>query len=75
MGNTQLSFHQRFSFINPSQQHVAEVERPDPVIDLFQANAVLPQGGGEIEQPGLEPHRTRIRHALDQEMIRVLERG
>jgi hypothetical protein len=44
MGNTQLSFHQRFSFISPSQEHVAEGEGPDPVVHLFEADALLPQG-------------------------------
>ena len=26
MGNTELSFHQRLSFIDPSQQHVAKID-------------------------------------------------
>ena len=40
MGDTQLPLHQRLSFVDPSQKHVAEVERPDAVLDLFEADAV-----------------------------------
>ena len=55
MGNTQLPLHQRLSFIDPPEQHVAEVEGPDAVVDFFEADAVLPEGRREVEQPRLEP--------------------
>jgi hypothetical protein len=45
MGNTQLPFDQRSSFINPAQEHIAEVQRPDPVIHFFEADSVLAQRG------------------------------
>ena len=40
MGNTQLPFSQRRAFTNPPQQHVAEVQRPNPIIDLLNADAI-----------------------------------
>jgi hypothetical protein len=58
MGNTQLPF-QRHSFINPSQQHVAELERPDPIVDLFEADAMLAERRREVQPLGLETNGTR----------------
>ena len=54
MGNTQLPFHQRFSFVDPAQEHVAEVQGPDAVGDFLEANAMGFQGRGQVQQPGLE---------------------
>jgi hypothetical protein len=75
MGNTQLPFHQCRSFINPSQQHVAEVERPDPIIDLFEADAMLAKRGREVQQLGLEANGTGVGDALHDEVVGVFERG
>jgi hypothetical protein len=36
MGNTQLPFHRRCSFIDVSQEDVAEVEGPDAIVDLLE---------------------------------------
>ena len=54
MGNTQLSLHQRCSFVDSTQQDVAEEDGPDAVIDLFEADAVLAERGREVQQAGLE---------------------
>jgi len=40
------------AFVDPSQELVAEVNRPDPVGDLLEADRVLLQGMGD-EQPPL----------------------
>ena len=75
MGNTQLSAYQRFPFVDAPQEHVAEEDGPDPIVDLFEADAMLPQRRGQIEQAGLEAHSAGIGHALHQKMVRILERG
>ena len=46
MGNTQLPFRQRHSLVDAPQQDVAEEDRPDEVLDFFEADAMLPQRGG-----------------------------
>jgi hypothetical protein len=73
MGNTQLPFHQRPSFINPAQEHVAEVERPDAVVDFVEPDAVLAQGGGEVEEPRLESNGPGVRDPLDDEVSGILQ--
>ncbi len=35
-----MPFDQRLSFVDPSQQHVTEIERPDDVVDFFEADAI-----------------------------------
>ncbi len=75
MGNTQLPCYQRFSFIDPSQKHVTEIERPDPVVDLLEADAVLPQSRRQIQQPGREANGPRVGDALDHEVVRVSSAG
>ena len=75
MGNTQLPFDKRLPFVNSSEQHVAEIEGPDPVLDFFQRNAVLSQGRREIEQPCLEPNRAGVGDAFHDVMGRILEWG
>jgi len=61
-------------FIESCEQHLAEVNRPDPIVDLFEPDVVGVERGGEIQQAGLEADRAGIRHALHQKVARVFER-
>ena len=38
------------AFVDAAQQHVAEVNRPDPVVDLLEADGVLLERVGEEQQ-------------------------
>ena len=49
MGDTQLPFHQRLSFIDPPEQHITEVEGPDAVVDFFEADPMRLQRGRQVD--------------------------
>ena len=55
-------------FIDPAQEYVTEVQRPNPVVDFLQADLVLLEGVGEKEQPLLEADRPGVGDTLDDEM-------
>ena len=38
------------TFIESREEHLAEVNRPDAIVDFFEADVVRVQGGGEIQQ-------------------------
>ena len=40
MGNTKLPFDERGAFVDPSEQYITEVERPNAVVDLLETDAV-----------------------------------
>ena len=61
-------------FIDPSQQDPTEMNRPDAVVDLLEADGVLLQRVGDEEQAFLEPKRPRVRDALHDEMAGILDR-
>src|SRR3990172_10255851 len=61
-------------FIDPAQEYVTEVQRPNPVVDFFQADLVLLEGVGEKEQPLLEADRPPVGDPLGDEMARILDR-
>jgi len=42
------------AFVNASEQDVAEVNGPDAVVDLLEADRVLLERVGQIQQPCLE---------------------
>ena len=75
MGDPQLPFAERVPFVDSAQEYVAEIERPDPVINLFEADAMLLERGRQIEQPGLESDRARVGDALHEKVAGVLEHG
>ncbi len=54
---------------------MTEVQRPNSVLDFFQADFVVLQGVGEKEQPLLEADRASVGDPLDDEMARLLDRG
>jgi len=52
MGDTfALSLDDVIPLVDPPQQHVAEVNRPDPVVDLLEANRMLLERIGQEQQP------------------------
>ena len=62
-------------FVDPSQQDAAEVDRPNAIGHLLEADRVLLEGVGDEHQPFLEPDRPSVGDALDDEVPRVLEWG
>lgn len=48
------------AFIGPGQQDVAEVDGPDAVIHLLEADDMLLEGIGQEEQALLEPDRPGV---------------
>ena len=62
------------AFIEAREQDGAEVNRPDAIVDFFEADMVRVEGGGEVQQSGLKADCARIGHALHQEVARVFER-
>lgn len=49
MGNTQLPIHQCLSFVDPPEQDPTEEERPDAIVDLLEADAMLLQCRRQVE--------------------------
>jgi hypothetical protein len=62
------------AFIDASEQDVAEVNRPDPIVDLLEAHGMLLQGVGEEEQPLLPANGARVGDTLDEEVARIFDR-
>src|SRR2546428_13807699 len=55
------------AFVDAGEEDLAEVDGPDAVADLLEADGVLLEGVGEEEEPFAEADRTRVRDALDDE--------
>jgi hypothetical protein len=55
-----LSTNDAIPFVEPSQQDPTEMNRPDAIVDLFEADGVLLQRVGNEEQFLLEPERPTI---------------
>lgn len=62
------------ALIDARQENVAEVDGPQPIIDLLEAADVLLQRVREEQQALREPDRPRIRHAFGNLVARVLDR-
>src|SRR5688572_21995784 len=62
------------AFVDAPEQHVAEVNRPDAVVDLLEADRVLLERVGEEEQSLLQANRAGVGDALDEEVPGVLAR-
>ena len=62
------------SFVDPPQEHVAEVDRPDPVGDLLEADGMLLERVGDEEQAPLEAKGAGIGDALDDEVPGIFDR-
>ena len=61
-------------FVDPSQEHLAEVDRPDPVVDLLEADGVLLERVGEEQEPLLQADGAGVGDALDDEVTGILDR-
>ena len=60
--------------VEPSEQDGAEVEGPDAVVDLFQANVLLDDAGADVD-PALLPADAAIAaDATDLEVAGILQR-
>src|SRR2546430_7554742 len=56
------------AFVDAGEEDLAEVDGPDAVADLLEADGVLLEGVGEEEEPFAEADRARVRDALDDEV-------
>ncbi len=75
MGNTcRLRSDDVVPFVNPSQQDAAEVDRPDAIGHLLEADRVLLEGVGDEHKPFLEPDRPGVGDALDDEVPGIFDR-
>src|SRR2546425_3120568 len=74
MGHPQLPSYECLPFVDPPQQHVAEEDGPDPVVDFFQTDTMLLESGRQVQQPSLETNGARVGGALREEVARILER-
>ena len=63
------------ALIELRQQDVVEVDRPDAIVDLVQANPVPLERVGDEQEPVLEAERPRARHPFDEEVPGVFLRG
>ena len=69
MGNTcALRPDDVVPLVDPSQEDTAEVDRPDAIGHLLEADRVLLEGVGDEHQPFLEPDRPSVGDALDDEV-------
>ena len=73
MGNTQLPIHRCLSFVDSPEQDPTEKERPDAIVDLLEADAMLLQCGRQVEQPSLEPDGTGVGDPLHEEVPGILK--
>ena len=75
MGDTfSLGLDDVVPLVDPSQQHVTEVNRPDPVGDLFKPDGVLLERVGEEQQPLPQTDGAGVGDALHNEVPGVLDR-
>lgn len=74
MGNTQLPFGECRAFVDASEQDVAEVERPDAVLEFFQAAAMRFECCGQVQQARLEANRADVGDAFHEVVSGILER-
>src|SRR5438034_7842108 len=75
MGNTWwLRSDDVVAFVDASEQHAAEMNRPDAVGNLLESDGMLLEGVGDKQQPLLEADGAGVGHALDDEVPGVLDR-
>ena len=55
----------KVTFVEARQQDLAEIDRPDAIVDLVEADMMLFEGVGDEEHPTLEPEGARIAHEAD----------
>ena len=62
------------AFIDAGEEDVAEVDGPDPIVDLVEADNLLLERVRDEEQALFESDGPRVRHPLGNVMARVLDR-
>jgi hypothetical protein len=62
------------TFVEPGDEHVTEVDRPDAVVDFLESDRVWREGVGDEEQALLEPKGPGVGDALDEKVARILDR-
>ena len=62
------------TFINASEQDVAEVNRPNSVVDLLEADRMLRQRIGEKERSLPQSNRSCVRHAFHENVAGIFDR-
>ena len=60
------------ALVDPSQEHATEVDGPDTVVDLLEADGVLLEGVGDEQQPLLQTDGTGVGDPLDDEVSGIL---
>src|SRR5450432_3753394 len=71
-GRVRLAMNDVVPFVESSEQNPTEMNRPDAVVHLLQADGVLLQRIGNEEQFLLEPERPGVRDALHEEVSGIL---
>src|SRR5215510_13458532 len=61
------------AFVDPSQEPVAEVNRPDPVGDLLEADRVLLQGMGDEQPPRFQANGAGVGDPLHDEVPGIFD--
>ena len=57
------------TLIEVREQDGAEVNRPDPIVNVFASDEVVVERIDEIHQPGLNANRAGIGHPLDEKWL------
>jgi hypothetical protein len=73
MGDRWLGPDDVVAFVDAAEKDVAEVNRPDAVVDLLEPDGVLLQGIREEEEPCLEADGAGIGDALDEEVSGIFD--
>jgi len=62
------------TFVESGDEHLAEVDRPDAVVDLLEPDGVRRQGVGDEKQARLDAEGAGRGDARDEEVARILDR-
>jgi hypothetical protein len=62
------------TFIEPGDQYLTKVDRPDAIADFLESDRVWREGVGDEEQSLLETKRPGVGDALHEEVPRILDR-
>ena len=63
------------ALVDASEQDVAEVNGPDPIVDFLEADGMLLERVGQKQQALLQADRARVSDTLDEEVARIFDRG
>lgn len=69
-----LATNHEVTLVEASKENLAEVDRPDAVVDLLEPDVMLLEGVGDKEQAVFEAKGTRVGDALDEEVSWIFKR-